>query len=96
MSYTAEDYITFIETGRRDKVSPEGLRLIAEKFRKLEELSDFVSKLNSLTTTELINEFPGTFHYPTPQKTVKESANQFIANDAIIWRLVKDKNKEIL
>jgi len=34
--YTAEDYITFIETGRFDKISNEGLKLIAEKYRELE------------------------------------------------------------
>lgn len=31
----AEDYIVFIEQGRRDKVSPEGLRLIALEYREL-------------------------------------------------------------
>ena len=39
MDYKAEDYIIFVEEGRRDKVSPEGLRLIAEKFKKLEEIA---------------------------------------------------------
>ena len=68
---------------------------LVDRVEKLEELSNFISKLNSLTTTELINEFPNTFHYPTPQKDV-ESVNQFLANDAILWRMVKDKNKETL
>lgn len=31
----AEEYIVFIEQGRRDKVSPEGLRLIAVEYREL-------------------------------------------------------------
>jgi len=34
--YTAEDYIKFIETGRFDKISNEGLKLIVEKYRELE------------------------------------------------------------
>ena len=34
--YTAEDYINFIETGRRDKISPDALIKIAEKYRILE------------------------------------------------------------
>lgn len=32
----AEDYISFIEQGRRDKISPDGLDLIAKTFRELE------------------------------------------------------------
>lgn len=35
--YTAEDYITFIEQKRWDKISPEALRIIAKRFRELEE-----------------------------------------------------------
>lgn len=37
--YKAEDYINLIEQGRRDKVSPEGLKLIAERFRALEKVA---------------------------------------------------------
>ncbi len=36
MEYKAEDFISFIENGRRDKVSPNGLELIAKRFRELE------------------------------------------------------------
>lgn len=35
--YTVEDYISFIEMGRFDKVSPIGLEMIAKRFRELEE-----------------------------------------------------------
>ena len=36
MKYTAEDYISFIEQGRKDKISPHGLELISKRFRELE------------------------------------------------------------
>lgn len=36
MEYKAEDFISFIENNRRDKVSPNGLELIAKRFRELE------------------------------------------------------------
>ena len=34
--YTAEDFVSFIETGRRDKISQDGLEMIAKRFRELE------------------------------------------------------------
>ena len=46
--YTSEDYITFIELERFDKISNEGLRLIAEKFREYE-------KQNKHLTDQLMN-----------------------------------------
>jgi len=39
MEYIAENYIEFIEQGRKDKLSPIGLSLIATKFRELERQS---------------------------------------------------------
>lgn len=36
MEYKAEDFISFIENNRRDKVSPNGLELIVKRFRELE------------------------------------------------------------
>jgi len=36
--YRAEDYITFIEQKRWDKISHTGLELIAKRFRELEEM----------------------------------------------------------
>jgi hypothetical protein len=36
MEYKAEDFISFIENNRLDKVSPNGLELIAKRFRELE------------------------------------------------------------
>ena len=47
MEYKAEDYIDFIESGRRDKISPDGLELIASRFRELEQIR--TSKLDILT-----------------------------------------------
>ena len=38
MEYKAEDFISFIEQGRRDKISPNALDLIAKRFRELERL----------------------------------------------------------
>ncbi len=37
MKYTAEDYIEFIESCRRDKISPDALQVIAKRFRQLEK-----------------------------------------------------------
>lgn len=37
MSYTAENFIEFIEWNRNDKISPNGLKLIAEKFREQQQ-----------------------------------------------------------
>ena len=46
--YTAEDYISFIETGRFDKISNTGLKLIAEKFREYEKQDkDLTDNLNA-------------------------------------------------
>lgn len=36
MGYSVEDYIVFIETGRRDKISPDSLDEIAAAYRKQE------------------------------------------------------------
>jgi hypothetical protein len=36
MEYKAEDYVTFIESGRHDKISPNALEIIAKRFRELE------------------------------------------------------------
>ena len=38
--YTAEDYVSFIETDRRDKMNQEGLELVAKRFRELEANSE--------------------------------------------------------
>jgi len=54
MKYKAEDYIDFIESGRRDKISPDGLELIASRFRELERIR--TSKLDIIE--ELVNLFP--------------------------------------
>lgn len=40
-AYTVEDYISFIEMGRTDKVSRTGLEMIAKAFRELEQKHDW-------------------------------------------------------
>lgn len=46
MEYTAEDYINFIKQGRRDKISPKALDMIAERF-------DEYKKLTKITNAEI-------------------------------------------
>lgn len=58
-------------------------------------LREFVFFLNSLTTTELIRQFPFRFHLLSGSDTVEQSANKLVANDAILWDMVKDKAKEV-
>lgn len=55
---------------------------------------DFVLWLNSMTTAELVQEFPNTFHYLNASDGVEGTANKMIANDAILWRLVKEHAKK--
>ena len=38
-TYTAEDYINFIKQGRRDKISPNALEIIAKRFDELNSIS---------------------------------------------------------
>lgn len=35
--YTAQQYIDFIRMGRRDKVSPHGLTIIADEFERMQK-----------------------------------------------------------
>jgi hypothetical protein len=58
-------------------------------------LREFVFFLNSLTTTELIRQFPHRFHLLSASDSVEKSANKMVANDAILWDMVKDKAKEV-
>lgn len=57
-------------------------------------LREFVLFLNSLTTTELIHQFPHRFHLLNARDSVEQSANKMVANDAILWDMVKDKAKK--
>ena len=47
MEYKAEDFISFIENGRMDKVSPNALDLIAKRFRELEKIASEPKKQTS-------------------------------------------------
>jgi hypothetical protein len=57
MEYTVEDYINFIKQGRRDKISPKALDMIAERFDELkkpqeESLKNFFTWLNTYENLE--------------------------------------------
>lgn len=58
-------------------------------------LREFVFFLNSLTTTELHGQFPGRFHVLKASDSVTESSMNLLANDAILWHMVKDKAREV-
>ena len=81
--YTAEDYIRFIEAGRRDKISPHALDVIAKKFRELETTSNESTWLEILqpivpTLTEngpLIKKLNKLYHVPNYKK---HDTNTFI------------------
>lgn len=45
--YKAEDYIWFIETNRNDKISPTALKIIAKRFRELENEIEKLKKDSS-------------------------------------------------
>jgi hypothetical protein len=57
-------------------------------------LREFVFFLNSMTTTELIRQFPGRFHLLSARESIQESSMNLLANDAILWDMVKDKAKK--
>ena len=57
-------------------------------------LTDFVFFLNSLTTVELHQQFPNTFNKLSSAYGVHETVKKSLANDAIMWRLVKHKAKK--
>jgi hypothetical protein len=44
MDYTAKDFVDFIQNGRMDKVSQDGLRIIASEFKKLEGIKEAMEK----------------------------------------------------
>lgn len=60
----------------------------------IKTLSQFVHWLNSMTTTELINAFPNTFHLPLAGDGKQSTVTKILANDAILWKLVKEYNKD--
>lgn len=59
----------------------------------MKTLSEYVSWLNSMTTTELIKEFPGRFYILSGFDTEDGIVKKMIANDAILWQLVKEYNQ---
>lgn len=63
---------------------------------KLLSLSEFILWLNSLTSNELLKEFPRSFHSLNSIDTKNQTVFKLVANDAIMWRLVKEYNKFLL
>lgn len=51
----AEDFIQLIEQGRRDKISPNALDLIAKRFRELE--NKVLSQANTVSQNSQLNDF---------------------------------------
>jgi hypothetical protein len=64
--------------------------------KKLLPLSEFVHFLNCMTTTELLNEFPNSFHLITPNDSVQQNVEKLLANDGILWRFVKEYNQFLM
>lgn len=62
----------------------------------MKTLSEYVSWLNSMTTPELIKEFPGQFHTLNAKESSAECVKKMLANDAILWRMVKEYNQKLL
>lgn len=71
-------------------------KVVVEKPKKKRTLSEFVSWLNSMTTTELIKEFPGQFHDLRVGDSQSSTVTRILANDAILWQMVKEYNKKLL
>ena len=61
-----------------------------------DELSAFVSHLNSLTTKELYEEYPDRFPKISDGDSHEVIVKKMLTNDGILWKLVKEKNQEIL
>lgn len=62
----------------------------------MKTLSEYVSWLNSMTTPELIKEFPGQFHTLNAKESSAECVKKMLANDAILWRMVKEYNQKLI
>jgi hypothetical protein len=63
--------------------------------KDLMPLDKYVFWLNSMTTTELHKEFPGEFHVLKASDSVDESVKNVLANDAILWRMVKEHAQKL-
>lgn len=63
MEYTAEDFISFIETGRRDKISPSALDLIAKRFRELESNQSIGKCVEKNCTKNATKDYNGHKHF---------------------------------
>jgi len=52
-------------------------------------LDEYIFWLNSMTTPELHEQFPGEFHVLKASDNQNESVTNLLANDAILWKFVK-------
>ena len=80
MEYKAEDFISFIESGRRDKISNNGLELISKRFRELEH------EVNKLTLDAITSWVAVSDKIPSIEKNGKK---------VLIYRIMND-NQECL
>ena len=71
------------------------MKAIIEKQKEKMSLSKYIFWLNSMTTVELIKEFPNRFHILNAKDSQDESVLKIISNQAILWDLVKDYAKEL-
>jgi len=62
--------------------------LTKEQINKL-PLDKYIFWLNSMTTPELHEQFPGEFHVLKASDNQNESVTNLLANDAILWKFVK-------
>lgn len=60
---------------------------------KLRTMIDFVLWLRGMTTMELVNEFPNTFHLLNCADSKEKSVTKLLSNDAILYRLIGDYAK---
>lgn len=62
---------------------------------KQKTLSEYIHWLHSMTTTELLREFPREFHLLDACDDNAKSVTKILANDAILWHKVVEYNKAL-
>ena len=80
--------------GERRKVhlNRKEARLVLE----LIELLEFILGLNARTSSELQRDFPKTFNEILSNDSQDETVKKLLANDGILWRMVKEKTQQLL
>lgn len=59
----------------------------------IKTMKEFVLYLRGMTTSELITNFPLSFHNPVWTGNSSDTAKQFLANDAILWKFTGEYAK---